>query len=141
MLVVRKLGLPLSWILLLVSTASGVWAQDPPSKIPQGVEVPEVDDSEDSRRAIRTTFPASGSTEKSVPTESDSVGEKDFRPEVMMGFSAVFVLIFLYLILSYRRNARLREELEFLKSRVTELSWGPELTSTLAIHAKTTHLP
>ena len=42
----------------------------------------------------------------------------DYRSEVMLGFSAVFVLIVAYLIASYRRNAALKEDVEFLKSRL-----------------------
>ena len=46
---------------------------------------------------------------------------RDFRPEVLLGFSSVFVLIIIYLILSHRRNSALREDVEFLKSRVQNL--------------------
>ena len=45
----------------------------------------------------------------------------DFRGKLMIGFSCVFVLIVGYLVVSHRRNAQLKDEIEFLKGRVDAL--------------------
>lgn len=40
---------------------------------------------------------------------------------LMLGYLLVFILLVGYLIVSQRRNARLRDDIEFLKRRVDEL--------------------
>lgn len=46
---------------------------------------------------------------------------QDFRGKIMLGYSAVFVLIIGYLIYSHRRNAGLADEADFLKRRLDDL--------------------
>ena len=45
----------------------------------------------------------------------------DFRGKLMIGFSFVFICIIGYLVVSHRRNAQLKDEIEFLKGRVDAL--------------------
>ena len=40
---------------------------------------------------------------------------------LMLGYAFVWLLTAGYLVVSYRRNARLKEDIEFLKRRVDEL--------------------
>lgn len=45
----------------------------------------------------------------------------DFRDKVYLAYTLVFACIALYLFLSWRRNAALKEEVHFLERRIREL--------------------
>jgi len=45
----------------------------------------------------------------------------DFRGKVTLAYGLVFIFVVVYLIISHRRNAALRSEIEFLERRVDEL--------------------
>ncbi|MCI0652156.1 MAG: CcmD family protein [Planctomycetes bacterium] len=46
----------------------------------------------------------------------------DFRDHLMIAFSAVFVLIGIYLVLSHRKYSALRQEVEFMERRIAHLN-------------------
>lgn len=56
-----------------------------------------------------------------VPGKATVAELTDFRNYLMFGFSLVFAAIIFYLVASYRQNASLAEEAEFLKGRLREL--------------------
>jgi hypothetical protein len=51
----------------------------------------------------------------------DAATPTDFRGKVTLAYGLVFILVVVYLIISHRRNAALRSEIEFLERRVGEL--------------------
>ena len=53
---------------------------------------------------------------------ADAPGETtDFRGKVTLAYGLLFVLVILYLAVSQRKNAGLKEELEFLQRRLAEV--------------------
>lgn len=52
------------------------------------------------------------------PPESVTTVGQDFRARIMLGYSAVFVCLIAYLVVSHRRNASLAAEAQFLQQRL-----------------------
>ena len=55
-------------------------------------------------------------------TGADGTGDTpSFLGKVTLAYGLLFILVILYLVMSQRKNAGLKEELEFLERRLAEL--------------------
>ncbi|MEM7263769.1 MAG: hypothetical protein AAF488_17405 [Planctomycetota bacterium] len=53
--------------------------------------------------------------------DGPAAGTADFREKVMIAYGTVFAVLLIYLVLSHRKNSKVREEIELLEERIEEL--------------------
>lgn len=68
--------------------------------------------------------PAAAAQSEAAPSEAGAPGAEaptDFRGKVTLAYGLVFFFVVIYLLISHRRNAAVREEIAFLERRLDEL--------------------
>ena len=70
---------------------------------------------------IAQTAPAEEGARAADASPTEEGAPTDFRGKVTLAYGLVFIFVVVYLLLSHRRNAAVRAEIEFLERRLDDL--------------------